>query len=225
MGTLNPPCPVIRPFAHFQSCLLDQAKTLQPYLRILLQTNHPLRLRPPKPFRHLHSHLPQHLLHPVPIDAPVPRVPIRRRLLIIADPIVGNDARVIVAHDALAQIIDAVLVVALVHVWHGLFRSALFREVVAVGKVVVLPEVVQAVEVVGAAGDGNVAARGQGAHRGREADGGGVGVLARERDGGGGGGDGAEGCVKDSFVSAKYPLGLSKPRNMSTEERIHPGMF
>lgn len=134
----------------------------------------------------------------------MPRVAVGRRLLVVEDPVVRDDARVEVAHDALAQVVDAVLVVALVHVRHGLFRGALLREVVfAVGvDVVVLPEVVQAVEVVGAARDGDVAvAPGEGPHGGREKDGRGVGVLAGKLDGGGGGGDGAEGCSHKDFSS------------------------
>ena len=172
--------------------------------RVLLQTNHPLGPRPPEPLRHLYRHVPQRLHHPIPIDALVPRIAVGRRLLVVEDPVVRDNTRVVVAHDALAQIVDAVLVVALVHLRHGIFRGALLGEVVlAIGvDVVVLPEVVQAVEVVGATRDGDVAVTpGEGPHGGWEKDGRGVSVLAGELDGGGGGGDGAEGCSHKHFTS------------------------
>ena len=73
----------------------------------------------------------------------------------IPDPIVRDDARVVMAHDALPQIIDAVLVVPLVHLRHGPLRVRLVGEA---AEVVVLPEIVQAVEMVGPACDGYIAA-------------------------------------------------------------------
>lgn len=96
----------------------------------------------------------------------MPGIPVRRRLLIIQDPVIRDDPRIVVAHNALAQVINAVLVVALVHFRHGGLGRRLLWEVDLLlrkgggggGEVVVLPEIVQAVKVVGAARNGDVAA-------------------------------------------------------------------
>jgi hypothetical protein len=122
-------------------------------LRVLGQRHSIRRLMPLKPLGHLHGMIRQPALQMLPVDALVERVPVGRGLVVVADPVVRDNARVKVAHDALADVVDAVLVVALVHLRDALLVG---NGLGKVAHVVVLPEVVQAVELVRAHGDGEV---------------------------------------------------------------------
>lgn len=145
---------------------LTLSKTNEPPTsRIISQTHRRGRLRPFKTLRYLNRLLFKHRSQHTPINALVPRITIRRRLLIITDPIVRDDSRVIMTHDPLPQIINAVLVMPLVHIRHRLLRLRLLGKET---QMVVLPEVVQAVDVVGTACDGHVAPRGRGDRSGEE---------------------------------------------------------
>ena len=62
-------------------------------------------------------------------------------------PIQRNDGRVKFAHEILSNVIDAVLVMALVHLWYLILESLYVWQN---RRVVVLPNVVQAVYGVGA---------------------------------------------------------------------------
>lgn len=73
------------------------------------------------------------------------RVPVRGRVVVGPDPVEGDHGHVVVAHDGLADVVDAVLVVTLVHDRHGGLGGLHRGEG---GYVVVLPDVVQAVDVV-----------------------------------------------------------------------------
>ncbi len=64
----------------------------------------------------------------------------------VQHPIVRDDARVELAHEALPDVVHAVLVVPLVQLRHAL---RLVRRLGEVGHVVVLPNIVQAVQLVG----------------------------------------------------------------------------
>ena len=87
------------------------------------------------------------------------RIPVRRRVLVIAHPVERHDRRIELAHQILADVVDAVLVVPLVHLRDaGFGRLHVGRD----GDVVVLPDVVQAVDGVRAHGGGRVAAAGRG---------------------------------------------------------------
>lgn len=67
------------------------------------------------------------------------------RILVVQDPVVRDNPRVELAHQALADIVDAMLVMALVHLRYTLLLVLHLGEVV---HVVVLPDVVQAVQLV-----------------------------------------------------------------------------
>ena len=73
----------------------------------------------------------------------------------VEHPAKGHDRRVELAHEVLADVVDAVLVVALVHLRDVVLEGL---HVGRDGEVVVLPDVVQAVDGVGAHGGGGVAA-------------------------------------------------------------------
>lgn len=152
--------------------------------RIPIQHLGVLRLLPFKSLRHLHRPPLQAFLHPAPIHAFVDCIPIRRRLLVLPDPVERHHRGIELAHQILPDVIDAMLVVALVH----------FRDVVLElldggedGGVVVLPDVVEAVDGVGAHGGGGVGVAG-GGDAGGILDGGGE-VVADASDVGGGDGD------------------------------------
>ena len=88
----------------------------------------------------------------------MPSISIGRGLLIVEDPIVRDDARVEVAHNPLPQIVNTVLIMPLVHLRYRLLGGELLREVL---QVVVLPDIMQTVKVVGAPRDSHVAASGR----------------------------------------------------------------
>ena len=81
----------------------------------------------------------------------------------IQHPIIRNDARIELAHQTLPDVIDAVLVMPLVQLRYAVGLLTDFGEV---AHVVVLPDVVQAVQLVGADGRGDVAATGFGGELG-----------------------------------------------------------
>lgn len=113
------------------------------------------RLMPLEPLWQSHRPLLQPCLEAIPVDTLVKCIPIRCRLLVLVHPVERQDARVEVAHEGLAQEVDTVLVMSLVHVrGASLVGLRLFE----VGYVVVLPQIVQAVELVHAQGDAQVAA-------------------------------------------------------------------
>ena len=72
----------------------------------------------------------------------------------LADPVVRNHGRVVVTHDALSDVINTVLVVAFVHLRDSGFVGLNVREI---GGVVILPDVVEAVDVVRAGSSGEIA--------------------------------------------------------------------
>ena len=76
-------------------------------------------------------------------------------LVVFSNPIVRDDARVEIAHDGLSKIIHAVLVMALVHFRNALLIFLCIREIV---HVVILPDKVQAMEVMSPHGNRNVSA-------------------------------------------------------------------
>lgn len=93
---------------------------------------------------HIHSSILQPVLDPVPVHTLVEGVAVRSWLIVLVDPVVRDDARVKVAHETLAEVVDAVLVVALIHLRGALLVGFCLGEV---GGVVVLPDVVEAVDV------------------------------------------------------------------------------
>ena len=155
-----------------------------PLSRIPIQHLHALRLPPLKPLRHPHRPLFQAILHPIPIHALVNRIPIRRRLLMLPDPVERHHRGIELAHQILPDVIDAVLVVALVH-----FRDACLELLDGGqdGGVVILPDVVEAADGVGAHGGGGVGVAG-GGDAGGVLDSGGE-IVADAGDVGGGDGD------------------------------------
>jgi hypothetical protein len=123
--------------------------------RVPRQTLLPLWLPPLEPRGDLHSAVLQPALHRVPIDALVHGIRVRRWLLMVADPVVRHEASIELAHDTLPDVVYAVLIVALIHL--GDFPH-LARHVWERSAVVVLPDVVQAVDLVRAHRRDHVAA-------------------------------------------------------------------
>jgi hypothetical protein len=74
---------------------------------------------------------------------------------VFSNPVIRDDARVKIAHDGLSKIIHAVLVMALVHFGDALFVLLGIREIV---HVVILPDKVQAMEVMSPHGNSKVTA-------------------------------------------------------------------
>lgn len=104
--------------------------------RILAQTHRPFRLPPPKPVRHLHPSIREPGLHRVPVDALVPRVAVRGRLLVVAHPRQRQHRRVKLALQILPHVVDAVLIVESVHVGHGALGAGLVGELGIFGRLV-----------------------------------------------------------------------------------------
>ena len=83
----------------------------------------------------------------IPIDALVNRIAIRRRILMVQHPVEWHDCGVKLTHQVLSYVVDAVLIMSLVHL-RNVFPKALdFGRYV---DVVVLPNVVEAMDGVGA---------------------------------------------------------------------------
>jgi hypothetical protein len=81
------------------------------------------------------------------------RVRIRCRVLVVQHPVVRNDASIELAHQTLPDVVDAVLVVQFVQFRDTLLLILRFREVI---HVMILPDVMQAVKLVGSNRGGNV---------------------------------------------------------------------
>lgn len=87
----------------------------------------------------------------IPIDALVNRITIRRRILVVQHPVEWHDCSVKLTHQELSNIVDAVLIMSLVHLRNVFSKALNFRRYV---DVVVLPNVVEAMDGVGAHGGG-----------------------------------------------------------------------